>query len=134
LGETVNYRQIAQPGKVSWIASLIKQLREEVKVAPLGPAGRLRVSEIHSRAGSKVEQSLALGVVNELRGITLQSGDSKGSDTRVSVSPDRYSSRADRLLSNIETAQFGQQRQRQRRRQAHAGTARGRDRLGYTKP
>lgn len=105
-----------QTVKVSWIASLMKQLLEEVRVAPLGVDGRARVAEIHRRSVSRVEQGLALSVVDELEIIPLPFCGQERSDAASGVSPGRLVSRLDRLLDNIETAQRGQQRQRQRQR------------------
>jgi hypothetical protein len=111
-------------GSASWIASLMSQLLEEVRVAPLGDAARTRVAAIQDRSVSEPEQHLATDVVEELNGNTLPFtgretpevdsgvGQTRGLSrrTRRLSRVDRVRlSRVDRLLRNIETAQFGQQ-------------------------
>ena len=43
-------RLIEQPAKVMRIGSMVKQLLEEVRAAPLDDAGRQRLKEIHRRS------------------------------------------------------------------------------------
>ncbi len=49
-GEGDPSRLIEQPAKVMRIGSMIKQLLEEVRAAPLDEAGRARLKEIHHRS------------------------------------------------------------------------------------
>ena len=58
---------IEQPAKVMRIGSMIKQLLEEVRSAPLDEAGRARLAQIHSRSIAELEQGLAPELVEELR-------------------------------------------------------------------
>jgi len=53
------------------IASMIKQLLEEVRSAPLDEAGRTRLAEIHRRSISELEEGLAPELIEELERITL---------------------------------------------------------------
>ena len=110
----MNQSRVEQSGKVGWIASLMRQLLQEVRVAPVGVAARTRVAEIHGRAISRLEQRLAQEVVEELKGIAVPFCGLERFETELSVARGRPLSRVDRLLDYIETAQFGQQRQRQR--------------------
>jgi len=119
----MNTSLFAQPGKVGWIASLMKQLLEEVRVAPVGMAARSRIADIHGRAVTRLERGLSLDVVNELAGITVPFCGQKRQDTGAAVGQDQPLSRIDRLLDNIETSQFGQQRQRQRKADARRDAA-----------
>jgi hypothetical protein len=113
-----------ETGRASWIASLMKQLLEEVRVAPLGMAARTRVAEMKDRSFSEPEQGLAMDVVNELNGNPLSFAEEQPPDidsgvgqtrglsrrTRRLSRVDRVRlSRVDRLLRNIETAQIGQE-------------------------
>src|SRR5450756_675500 len=61
---------VEHPGKVMRIASMIKQLLEEVRSAPLDEAGRTRLAEIHRRSISELEEGLAPELVEELERIT----------------------------------------------------------------
>jgi len=119
----MNTSLFAQPGKVGWIASLMKQLLEEVRVAPVGMTARTRIADIHGRAVTRLERGLSMDVVNELAGRTVPFCGQRRQDTDSRVGQDHPLSRIDRLLDNIETSQFGQQRQRQRRADARREAA-----------
>src|SRR3712207_3242551 len=62
---------IEQPAKVMRIGSMIKQLLEEVRAAPLDEAGRQRLREIHSRSITELEEGLAPELREELDRLTL---------------------------------------------------------------
>jgi hypothetical protein len=64
-------RLIEQPAKVMRIGSMIKQLLEEVRAAPLDEAGRQRLKEIHRRSISELEDGLAPELRDELERLTL---------------------------------------------------------------
>jgi hypothetical protein len=63
--------QIEQPAKVMRIGSMIKQLLEEVRAAPLDEAGRQRLTEIHRRSISELEDGLAPELRAELERLSL---------------------------------------------------------------
>jgi hypothetical protein len=62
---------IEQPAKVMRIGSMIKQLLEEVRAAPLDEAGRQRLVEIHRRSITELEDGLASELRDELERLTL---------------------------------------------------------------
>jgi hypothetical protein len=62
---------IEQPAKVMRIGSMIKQLLEEVRAAPLDEAGRQRLREIHRRSITELEDGLAPELREELDRLTL---------------------------------------------------------------
>jgi hypothetical protein len=64
-------RLIGQPAKVMRIGSMIKQLLEEVKAAPLDEKARARLSEIHRRSIDELETGLAPELVSELDRLSL---------------------------------------------------------------
>ncbi|HEY7223396.1 MAG TPA: bacterial proteasome activator family protein [Micromonosporaceae bacterium] len=64
-------RLIGQPAKVMRIGSMIKQLLEEVRAAPLDEKARARLSEIHRRSIEELESGLAPELVSELDRIAL---------------------------------------------------------------
>ena len=64
-------RLIGQPAKVMRIGSMIKQLLEEVKAAPLDEKARARLSEIHRRSIEELETGLAPELVSELDRLAL---------------------------------------------------------------
>jgi hypothetical protein len=62
---------VEQPAKVMRIGSMIKQLLEEVRAAPLDEAGRQRLSEIHRRSIVELEDGLAPELRDELERLSL---------------------------------------------------------------
>jgi hypothetical protein len=64
-------RLIEQPAKVMRIGSMIKQLLEEVRAAPLDEASRNRLREIHHRSITELEDGLAPELREELDRLSL---------------------------------------------------------------
>ena len=64
-------RQIEQPAKVMRIGSMIKQLLEEVRAAPLDEASRVRLRDIHQRSIIELEDGLAPELRDELERLSL---------------------------------------------------------------
>src|SRR5690606_33973352 len=64
-------RMVEQPAKVMRIGTMIKQLLEEVRAAPLDEAGRHRLKEIHARSISELEEGLAPELREELERLSL---------------------------------------------------------------
>ena len=62
---------VEQPAKVMRIGSMIKQLLEEVRNAPLDEAGRVRLAEIHRRSIEELKDGLAPELIEELDRIAL---------------------------------------------------------------
>src|SRR3954467_15570249 len=62
---------VEQPAKVMRIGSMIKQLLEEVRQAPLDEASRVRLKEIHARSVKELEAGLAPELVEELERLSL---------------------------------------------------------------
>nr|MDT0659809.1 bacterial proteasome activator family protein [Micromonospora sp. DSM 115978] len=68
-------RLVEQPAKVMRIGSMIKQLLEEVKAAPLDDASRNRLREIHQRSIVELEDGLAPELRDELERLSLPFGE-----------------------------------------------------------
>jgi hypothetical protein len=64
-------RLVEQPAKVMRIGSMIKQLLEEVKAAPLDEASRGRLRQIHQRSIVELEDGLAPELREELERLSL---------------------------------------------------------------
>ncbi|HEX4790538.1 MAG TPA: proteasome activator, partial [Actinospica sp.] len=62
---------VEQPAKVMRIGSMIKQLLEEVRAAPLDEASRARLAEIHRSSISELEKGLAPELISELERLSL---------------------------------------------------------------
>jgi hypothetical protein len=101
---------VEQPAKVMRIGSMIKQLLDEVRNAPLDDAGRARLAEIHERSIRELEEGLAPELVEELRRITLpfDSGTTP-SDAELRVAQAQLVGWLEGLFHGIQTALFAQQ-------------------------
>ena len=62
---------VEQPAKVMRIGSMIRQLLEEVKAAPLDEASRNRLKDIHRASIAELESGLAPELVEELERLSL---------------------------------------------------------------
>jgi len=100
---------VEHPGKVMRIASMIKQLLEEVRSAPLDHAGRTRLAEIHRRSISELEEGLAPELIDELERITLPFDDEAPSDAELRVAQAQLVGWLEGLFHGIQAALFAQQ-------------------------
>ncbi|MFN8074730.1 MAG: bacterial proteasome activator family protein [Kineosporiaceae bacterium] len=102
--------QVEQPAKVMRIGSMIKQLLEEVRSAPLDDAGRARLAAVHERSIQELEQGLSPELVEELRRITLPfSPESTPSDAELRIAQAQLVGWLEGLFHGIQTALFAQQ-------------------------
>ncbi len=101
---------VEQPAKVMRIGSMIKQLLEEVRSAPLDEASRARLAEIHDSSVRELEQGLAPELVEELRRLSLPfSDDSVPTDAELRVAHAQLVGWLEGLFHGIQTALFAQQ-------------------------
>ena len=109
-GERSPAELIEEPAKVMRIGSMIKQLLEEVRTAPLDEAGRARLAEIHERSLIELEQGLAPELVAELRRITLPFAENTvPSDAELRIAQAQLVGWLEGLFHGIQTALFAQQ-------------------------
>jgi Protein of unknown function (DUF2587) len=101
---------IEQPAKVMRIGSMIKQLLEEVRSAPLDDAGRARLAGIHERSLKELETGLAPELVDELHAITLPfTDDTTPSDAELRIAQAQLVGWLEGLFHGIQTVLFAQQ-------------------------
>ncbi len=101
---------VEQPAKVMRIGTMIKQLLEEVKAAPLDDASRSRLREIHATSISELEDGLAPELRDELRRLALPfSEDSVPSDAELRIAQAQLVGWLEGLFHGIQTALFAQQ-------------------------
>ncbi|MBV8539404.1 MAG: bacterial proteasome activator family protein [Pseudonocardiales bacterium] len=102
--------QVEQPAKVMRIGSMIKQLLEEVRTAPLDEASRNRLREIHQSSIRELEQGLATELREELARLSLPfSEDSTPSDAELRIAQAQLVGWLEGLFHGIQTALFAQQ-------------------------
>jgi hypothetical protein len=100
---------VDQPSKVMRIGTMVKQLLDEVRSAPLDEAARVRLAEIHARSIRELEDGLSPELVAELRRITLPLGDSAPpSDAELRVAHAQLVGWLEGLFHGIQTALVAQ--------------------------
>ncbi|MGZ4464865.1 MAG: bacterial proteasome activator family protein, partial [Nocardioides sp.] len=101
---------VEQPAKVMRIGSMIRQLLEEVKAAPLDEASRNRLKEIHQASIKELEAGLAPELVEELERLTLPfTEDATPSDGELRIAQAQLVGWLEGLFHGIQTAIYAQQ-------------------------
>ena len=101
---------VEQPAKVMRIGSMVKQLLEEVRAAPLDDAARTRLREIHQSSIKELEEGLAPELVEELDRLTLPFTDENvPSDAELRIAQAQLVGWLEGLFHGIQTALFAQQ-------------------------
>ncbi|MBK6887973.1 MAG: bacterial proteasome activator family protein [Tetrasphaera sp.] len=100
---------IEQPAKVMRVASMIKQLLEEVRSAPLDEAGRARLAQIHARSIAELKDGLAPELVDELDRLALPFGDNAPSDAELRIAQAQLVGWLEGLFHGIQAALVAQQ-------------------------
>ncbi|HVW80127.1 MAG TPA: bacterial proteasome activator family protein [Mycobacteriales bacterium] len=108
-GESVG-EMVEQPAKVMRIGSMIKQLLEEVRAAPLDEASRLRLKEIHESSIKELSTGLAPDLREELERLSLPfTGDEAPSDAELRVAHAQLVGWLEGLFHGIQATLFAQQ-------------------------
>jgi hypothetical protein len=100
---------VEQPAKVMRIGTMIKQLLEEVRAAPLDEAGRQRLREIHESSIRELEQGLSPDLREELERLTLPFGSETPSEAELRIAQAQLVGWLEGLFHGIQTALFAQQ-------------------------
>ena len=101
---------VEQPAKVMRIGSMIRQLLEEVKAAPLDEASRNRLKEIHQASIKELEAGLAPELVEELERLTLPfTEDGTPSEGELRIAQAQLVGWLEGLFHGIQTAIYAQQ-------------------------
>ena len=101
---------VDEPAKVMRIGTMIRQLLEEVKSAPLDEAARGRLAEIHERSIKELEDGLAPELIEELERISLPFPDEKApSDAELRIAQAQLVGWLEGLFHGIQAAIAAQQ-------------------------
>src|SRR5947208_12297785 len=96
---------VEQPAKVMRIGTMIKQLLEEVRTAPLDDASRNRLTKIHRSSIEELEQALAPELRDELERLTLPFDDEDTpSDAELRIAQAQLVGWLEGLFHGIQTA------------------------------
>jgi hypothetical protein len=101
---------VEQPAKVMRIGTMIKQLLEEVRAAPLDEASRSRLREIYDNSIKELSSGLAPELREELERLSLPfTDDSVPSDAELRIAQAQLVGWLEGLFHGIQTALFAQQ-------------------------
>jgi hypothetical protein len=100
---------IEHPAKVMRIGTMIKQLLEEVRAAPLDDASRNRLKEIHARSIAELSAGLSPALRSELERLTLPFNGGTPSDAELRIAQAQLVGWLEGLFHGIQTALFAQQ-------------------------
>ncbi len=101
---------VEQPAKVMRIGSMIRQLLEEVKAAPLDEASRNRLKEIHHASIKELESGLAPELVEELERLSLPfTEEGTPSESELRIAQAQLVGWLEGLFHGIQTAIYAQQ-------------------------
>jgi len=101
---------VEQPAKVMRIGTMIKQLLEEVRAAPLDDASRNRLRDIHAASIRELEDGLSQELRDELERITLPFTEGETpSDAELRIAQAQLVGWLEGVFHGIQTALFAQQ-------------------------
>jgi hypothetical protein len=103
-------QSIGEPAKVMRIGTMIKQLLEEVRAAPLDDASRVRLKEIHAASVRELEAGLTPDLREELERLTLPfTEDSVPSDAELRIAQAQLVGWLEGVFHGLQAALVAQQ-------------------------
>ncbi|HEY9242194.1 MAG TPA: bacterial proteasome activator family protein [Streptosporangiaceae bacterium] len=109
-GERPVMEMVEQPAKVMRIGSMIRQLLDEVKAAPLDEKSRARLREIHQSSIKELEDGLAPELVAELERLSLPFTEGEvPSESELRIAQAQLVGWLEGLFHGIQTTLFAQQ-------------------------
>lgn len=109
-GENPVSQMVPQPDKVMRIGTMVKQLLDEVRQAPLDDASRKRLMEIHDRSITQLAEGLSPDLREELEAFTLPfTGDEVPSNDELRVAQAQLVGWLEGVFHGIQTALVAQQ-------------------------
>ncbi len=101
---------VEQPAKVMRLGSMIKQLLDEVRAAPLDERSRARLLDIHQSTVKELESGLAPELVDELERLSLPfAADAVPSESELRIAQAQLVGWLEGLFHGIQTVLFAQQ-------------------------
>ena len=101
---------VTEPAKVMRIGSMVKQLLEEVRAAPLDDASRERLAEVYERSVTELSEALSPDLQDELRMLALPfEDDAVPSDAELRIAQAQLVGWLEGLFHGIQATLFAQQ-------------------------
>ena len=109
-GEGSQTNSVTEPAKVMRIGSMVKQLLDEVRHAPLDQASRERLAEIYERSVVELSEALSPDLQQELRSLALPFDvDSVPTDGELRIAQAQLVGWLEGLFHGIQATLFAQQ-------------------------
>jgi hypothetical protein len=99
---------VDEPAKVMRIGSMIRQLLDEVRQAPLDPASRTRLKEIYETSVKELSAGLSPDLADELSRLALPIGE-EPSDAEIRIAQAQLVGWLEGLFHGIQATLFAQQ-------------------------
>ena len=110
VAEEVQTNSVTEPAKVMRIGSMVKQLLDEVRHAPLDQASRERLAEIYERSVAELSEALSPDLQEELRSLALPfDEDSVPTDAELRIAQAQLVGWLEGLFHGIQATLFAQQ-------------------------
>jgi hypothetical protein len=100
---------VISPGKIMRIGSMVRQLLEEVRQAPLDDAGRNRLREIYETSVRELTSGLSPDLSAELERIAPPLGDNHPSEAELRIAQAQLVGWLEGLFHGIQATLFAQQ-------------------------
>lgn len=108
-GDAEHKEAIEQPAKVLRIGSMVKQLLEEVRQAPMDEAGRARLREIYEQSVRELSTGLSPGLAEELDRMALPFDEKVPSEAELRVAQAQLVGWLEGLFHGIQATLVAQQ-------------------------
>jgi len=106
---TTRIEAVEQPGKVMRIGSMVKQLLDEVRQAPLDEAGRSRLKEIYELSVKELSTGLSPDLVEELDRMALPFDNEVPSEPELRIAQAQLVGWLEGLFHGIQATLMAQQ-------------------------
>lgn len=107
--EAENTDYISQPAKVMRIGSMVKQLLEEARSAPLDEAGRTRLREIYQTSVHELSDALSPDLAQELSRVAIPFSADVPSESELRIAQAQLVGWLEGLFHGIQASLFAQQ-------------------------
>lgn len=109
-GEEIPHGAVTEPAKVMRIGSMVRQLLDEVRAAPLDEASRERLAEIYERSVTELAEALSPDLQEELRMLALPfDQENIPSDAELRIAQAQLVGWLEGLFHGIQATLFAQQ-------------------------
>jgi len=108
-GAVAETESVQSPAKVMRIGTMVKQLLDEVRSAPLDDRSRERLTEIYQKSVDELSDALSPDLQNELRGFALPFTNGTPTDAELRVAQAQLVGWLEGLFHGIQATLFAQQ-------------------------